>query len=163
MMKLFFFFLAFSFAVIPSEINAQGRWLRYRKYFLTSISISNPILTIVSVGVLICAGLKIGASFSRWSWVPITIYCRVLFLISREIPRLSSAIINKLSVPMRELGSRGSYKTREFLELNSDRRKGLLSPSLACYIILLRDVGRFWPSYFAIQFNQFVHLNSTQT
>ena len=57
MIKLFFFFLAFSFAVIPSEINAQGRWLRYRKYL--SISISNPILTIVSVGVLICAGLKI--------------------------------------------------------------------------------------------------------
>ncbi|XP_044180473.1 uncharacterized protein LOC122961737 [Acropora millepora] len=27
MMKLFFFFLAFSFAVIPSEINAQGQWI----------------------------------------------------------------------------------------------------------------------------------------
>ena len=93
MMKLLFFFLAFSFTVISSEINAQGRWLRYRKYLLTSISISNPILTIVSVGVLICAGLKIGASFSQWSRVPITIYCQVLFLFSREIPRLSSAII----------------------------------------------------------------------
>ncbi|XP_044180689.1 uncharacterized protein LOC122961902 [Acropora millepora] len=27
MMKLLFFFLAFSFAVIPSEINAQGQWI----------------------------------------------------------------------------------------------------------------------------------------
>ena len=92
MMKFFFFFLAFSFAVIPSETNAQGRWLRYRKYLSTSIS--NPILTIVSVGVLIYVGLKIGPSFSRWSWVRITLYCQVLYLFSREIPRLSSAIIN---------------------------------------------------------------------
>ena len=51
-------------------------------------------VNIVSVGVLSCADLKIGPSFSRWFWVRITIHCQVLFLFSREIPHLSSAIIN---------------------------------------------------------------------